>query len=413
MKAWVLLLAGIQFLAVSCRRNNTGGGGGQPPALTCDGYNADTSLIKGPPVGQNGNDHDNPFRSLAVDPNNAQVLYVGSEGNGIFRSIDGGNSWQWLRNGIRHCDEYPEIYSIAIDPNNSAHLLSATNSGPGTAGFHGGGIYTSNDSGNHWMPVIDGITTSAGNSVAISPLSSQVFFAGLAGGKSTNNSNRGQLYYGGIFSSVNAGILWQPLHNTSPANINNWWEIKIRRSNNSFSLFSLGAFSSTDTSVPPSGLFRATANGANWTALFSNTVLGSSFNGSMFDVSADQRYLYVNNDSYGTPLKTIRSTDSGATWTQTAQAGNGPIRIVGSNANAVVFATFSDIYYSPDGMSTASIAFNGSSLHLDNDVMDIEVAPSNSSIVYAAAKGLHIYKSTNGGLSFTEVANLRNYINAH
>lgn len=409
MKAWILLVSGMLVLTASCRRNNTVGGGG----LTCGDSPADTSLIKGPPVGQNGNDHDNPFRSLAVDPNNAQVLYVGSEGNGAFRSTDGGVTWQWLRNGIYHCNEYPEIYSIAIDPNNSAHLLMATNSGPGKPGWHGSGIYVSNDSGDHWMPVINGISTSAGNSVAISPLNSQVFFAGLSGGKSTSRNNPGQVYFGGIFSSANGGGLWQLLYNTPPANNNNWWEIKIRRSNNTFSLYSLGAISSTDTSSLPSGLYKASNNGADWTALFSNTVAGSSFNGSMFDVSADQRYIYVNKDVHGTPLRTVRSTDSGATWVQTTQAGNGPVRIVGNNPNTVVYAAYSDIYHSSDGMSTATIAFNGSSLHLDNDVMDMEVAPSNSNIIYAAAKGLHIYKSTNGGLGFTEVANLRNYINAH
>ncbi|MBN9381507.1 MAG: hypothetical protein J0H74_12120 [Chitinophagaceae bacterium] len=410
----VFCLLGMLFIDGGCKRDHENGpAGGGAPVFTCGGNFADTSIIKGPAVGENGNDHDNPFRSLAIDPGNPLVLYVGSEGNGVFRSTDGGNNWQWLRNGIHHCEEYPEIYSIAIDPANPAHLLMATNSGPGVPGWHGDGVYMSNDSGNHWMGIDTGLTSGAANSVAFSPFNPQICLAGIAGGRSTNRNNQGQLFSGGLFSSTNGGGRWQPFYNTAPANINNWWEIKIRVSNNTFSVYSLGASSTTDASSQPSGLFVASGNGTVKRLLFDSIVLGSPFNGSMFDVSADQRYLYVNNDSYGIPLRTIRSTDSGATWVQTAQAGNGPIRIVGNNPNAVVFAIYSDIYRSSDGMNTATLAFSGSSLHLDNDVMDIEVAPSNSNIVYAVAKGLHVYKSSNGGAGFTEVANLRNFINTH
>jgi photosystem II stability/assembly factor-like uncharacterized protein len=391
---------------VACKKHNNMQGCGDSPAFL-------TPDVKGSPIGQGGNDHDNPFRSLTIDPNNPQLIYVGSEGSGVFRSADGGVSWQWLRTGLYHCqDGYAETYNIAIDPGNSAHLLMATEEGPSKPAGYDDGIYASSDSGNHWTQIINGLTTGTVSSVAISPVDPNVCFAGLAGGGSTDQNNLGQLFYGGIFNSTNGGNNWQPLYVTPPMNLDAIFQIEVRGGSAGFSLFTMGALSPTAHGSQPGGLYKASENGTQWTSLFP-AALNQTMNGYMFDVSQDQRYLYVDNNASGTPEITIRSSDSGATWIQTAQAGNGPIRIVGTNPNNVVYASYANIYKSVDGMATSALAFNGASANLDNDVTDIEVARTNPAIVYAAAKGLLIYKSTDGGASFTQIANLRNYINTH
>jgi hypothetical protein len=38
--------------------------------------------------------------AIAVDPNNANVLYAGTAGAGIFKSTDGGATWNAINNGF-------------------------------------------------------------------------------------------------------------------------------------------------------------------------------------------------------------------------------------------------------------------------------------------------------------------------
>src|SRR5216684_1680385 len=98
IKALVPACLFLFLIASACHKSKSSSNGGP----SCgDGSPAQTApVIKGPAVGVAGNNHDNPFRSLAIDPNNPQIVYAGSECNGIFKSTDGGNTWQWIRAGL-------------------------------------------------------------------------------------------------------------------------------------------------------------------------------------------------------------------------------------------------------------------------------------------------------------------------
>lgn len=96
---------------------------------------------------------------VIVDPNNADVVYVAALGHafgpnaerGIFRTTDGGKTWD----KVLYKDENTGAVDIAFDPHNS-HILfaslwearrtpwSLSSGGPGS------GLYRSNDSGSTW-----------------------------------------------------------------------------------------------------------------------------------------------------------------------------------------------------------------------------------------------------------------------
>lgn len=96
---------------------------------------------------------------VIVDPKNADVVYVAALGHpfgpnserGIFRTTDGGKSW----NKVLYKDENTGAIDVAFDPHN-AHILFASlwearrtpwglsSGGPGS------GLYRSNDSGSTW-----------------------------------------------------------------------------------------------------------------------------------------------------------------------------------------------------------------------------------------------------------------------
>ncbi|MGB5050118.1 MAG: Ig-like domain-containing protein, partial [Caldilineaceae bacterium] len=110
-------------------------------------------------------------RSLAIDPTNANTLYVGINGTsgGVFKSTDGGATWSASNSGLTPTDVYP----VVIDPNNPNKLY---------AGTFGGGVFQSMDGGTSWTAFNDGLTTLNVYSFVIDPSNSENLYAGTAGG---------------------------------------------------------------------------------------------------------------------------------------------------------------------------------------------------------------------------------------
>jgi hypothetical protein len=64
-------------------------------------------------------------REIATDPMDSSILYVPTKdpadnplGNGVFRSIDGGDTWQSLNEGLSNLS----IFSIEINPSHPQTL---------------------------------------------------------------------------------------------------------------------------------------------------------------------------------------------------------------------------------------------------------------------------------------------------
>jgi hypothetical protein len=93
--------------------------------------------------------------SLAVAPNNPQVLYAGGASTGAFRATDGGQTWERVSNGL---DMIPGIAlratALAVDEQDSEHVVVATAYGVGSQ-LARGGIYESSDAGLNWTKVAE------------------------------------------------------------------------------------------------------------------------------------------------------------------------------------------------------------------------------------------------------------------
>lgn len=74
-------------------------------------------------------------RVLAVDPENPNTVYAGTSDEGLFKSSDGGMSWERL-SGITH----PRITSVAVSPVDGALY----------AGTEPSSLFVSRDSGESW-----------------------------------------------------------------------------------------------------------------------------------------------------------------------------------------------------------------------------------------------------------------------
>ena len=148
---------------------------------------------------------------IIVDPRNPDRLFVAilghpygpNEERGIFRSTDGGRTFQ----KVLYKDENTGGSELAFEPGNPDVVYAAlweTRQGPwenAAWSGPGGGLFKSIDGGTTWKPLTTGLTTSTDTVVqanlALSPSRPQRIYAAIALGRGT-----------GIFRSDDAGETW-------------------------------------------------------------------------------------------------------------------------------------------------------------------------------------------------------------
>jgi len=143
------------------------------------------------------------FRDIEFKPNNPNTVYAVKQSNGssqVFRSIDGGHSWNSANNGIGTTNKNRPLLAVTPANPNAVYVLFCQND----YGFHG--IYKSLDSGDNWnlqssSPNILGRNTNGTSTGGQS-------WYDLSLGVSTTNENH--LYVGGInlWESNDGGLSW-------------------------------------------------------------------------------------------------------------------------------------------------------------------------------------------------------------
>ncbi|MFA5194063.1 MAG: hypothetical protein WC740_25420, partial [Verrucomicrobiia bacterium] len=152
--------------------------------------------------------HDLYVEVIAPHPRDPQVIYIGTEG-GVHKSTDGGETWQWQREGFpplqRHSYSAP-IGALAIDPQQPDTLYA----GIGRPRWKKGGagtIYKTTDGGAHWSvanPNAGGMDREAiVSDLVVHPRESRRVFAA---------TNRG------LYRSDDAGATWRLLNKGLPHN---------------------------------------------------------------------------------------------------------------------------------------------------------------------------------------------------
>ena len=355
-------------------------------------------MISGP-TGPSGSDYDQVFRSLAVDPSNPDIVYLGTESNGIVKTTDGGTTWERLRYGMRHAPSdagmaYPEVWDIAVSPHDPSLVIAATLGSPGpVVGEWAGsaGVYRSEDGGATWKRSNCGLTSSRAVSVRFDQSDPDVVVLGIEGGEATRTELLGQYFPGALLRSEDRGHTWEPTTTPTGVDHNGYWHLRARP-NNDFITFAFNYQDMTENL----GFLRSTDGGQSWTQ-FAPSLRDLLI--TAFDVSEDGQTIYAGERDGNL----YRSLDGGVTWTSGGPDGSMALRVSPTDPNLVLFSNISNrLYRTTDGFTTSETVLTAADrLH------DVEFAPSNPNIVYAASRGYSVYRSDDGGASFTLLVNLR------
>jgi photosystem II stability/assembly factor-like uncharacterized protein len=144
------------------------------------------------------------LRAITFDPRNAARIFVGAASGGVWLSEDGAVSWRPINDFLGSLS----VTSIVIDPANPNIMFAGT--GEGSAGLVGAGIFKSVDSGLSWTqlantsPDVD-MDWRFVNRIAMHPQQTNIMLAGTTNGI---NSTRGA-----VFRTNDGGASWTKVAN--------------------------------------------------------------------------------------------------------------------------------------------------------------------------------------------------------
>ncbi|HZX94110.1 MAG TPA: hypothetical protein VFE90_06310, partial [Myxococcales bacterium] len=155
--------------------------------------------------------------ALAVAPSNPDVIYVGSgeglqrpdlsTGDGVYKSTDAGKTWTHLE-GLRDGQQIPQI---AVDPKDSERLFVAVLGHPYGPNQERG-IFRSHDGGRSFQRVLYKDPDTGGADVVVDPTDSRVVYAALWEARQAPWENGEFSGPGsGLYKSVDGGTTWKQL----------------------------------------------------------------------------------------------------------------------------------------------------------------------------------------------------------
>ncbi len=163
--------------------------------------------------------------AIAVAPSDSNILYVAtgeglqrpdlSVGDGIYKSTDAGRTWTHL--GLRDGLQIPQL---AIDPRDPNRLFAAVLGHPYGANEERG-IFRSRDGGQTWQKVLYKDENTGGSDVEMDPSNPDVLYASRCearqGPWEDANSYGGA--GGGLFKSTDGGATWHKLTKGLPEDV--------------------------------------------------------------------------------------------------------------------------------------------------------------------------------------------------
>lgn len=313
-------------------------------------------------------------QALAVDPTNNNIVYAGTQGSGVFKSTDGGNTWDHAHGGFEDGD----VQALAVDPTDANRIY---------AGTADKGMYRSTDGGDNWLSINSGLDNLSVYKIAIDPITPTTLYAAT---------------FGNLFTSADGGDTWTALGTPAGTGVNQ-------------NLYDSAAY---DVVVVPNtistllvatharGVFKYSAGA--WSSVWTDTRANpdpiiNNVRALVSDAGADLAVTTDDSIFIGTQgLGLFKSTDGGTTWPTQISNASGltttvlrTLAMLPGNTNNIYAGAINGFYYSSNGGAAWTEA------PIEMNVLAIAIDPSDVLTVYAGTDQ-GVYKSTDGGATFTQ-----------
>lgn len=286
--------------------------------------------------------------SMAMDPADSQIVYIGTVKNGLYVTRNGGEQWEKINFPLTN------IYGLAIDNNNSQIIYASG------IWQKKGKIYKSENRGADWKEIYtepaEGTTIS---SLEISKFNSQLLYAGTSEGM--------------IIKTVDGGASWKNLYKSQGPII----RITYDPGNDSdvyFGLFNKGILRTKDGATSFEDLSKNIQKQASSDKIFS-LVIDPSRPGVIY--AGLDKGIAKSND-YGDNWQKLNIIKSAEKYSIRAIAVNP------QNSNEIIFASAQALYKSVDG----GVQWSTFQLNVGKSVEVLKYDPLNPANIYLGFRKL-------------------------
>jgi photosystem II stability/assembly factor-like uncharacterized protein len=354
------------------------------------------------------------FWSNAMHPTNPNIMYLGGDVVGIYKSTDHGKSWQFINNGLH---EYG-IYSMAISKSNPQVLYVMTPNG----------MARTDNGGEKWTPLPETLKAKRNLSahrpgsvraIAIDPTNPNTVYAGSAIGIASKSVDGGKTWINMDYLSAikkddsvpqvkpasGSGFLWASFK--SPAN--DWKHAgRLEKYFNTVQDWSgqkaLSASFFTPVGAPPLKVALVVQSGSDWK--WEQSPFKDSKPGEWIDLSFDLSTLH---DIKAVRMVHIAVISNGAEFNGEVGVDNVRLQPIDSTAKAVVLGEW-DAAGSNEGWRTSKsgdapfiTSMRGSlapATAEKNPIASIIVSDSNPNLIFICHSKLGTFRSQDAGKSW-------------
>ena len=309
--------------------------------------------------------------SIALAPSDPNVIYAGSgeglhrpdlsTGDGIYKSTDAGRTWARL--GLNDAQQIPRI---DVDHRNPNRLFVAALGHPYGPNEERG-IFRSLDGGKTFQKVLYKDENTGGNDVDIDPVDPNVVYATLweeRQGPWENSVWAGT--GGGIFKSTDGGTTWKPLTNGLPPVVQANLAISPADHRRLYAAVAFAEQPGASGNRGTTGIFRSDDAGQSWTRITTDTRPSGRIGGGDLPVPIPHPKLVDTVIMVATV--SWKTTDGGKTWSVYKGAPGGEDYQNGwinpDNPDIVLLAADQGAVVSLNGGDTWSSWYNQSTAQL-------------------------------------------------
>jgi len=341
------------------------------------------------------------INDLEMHPTNTRIMYAGTAGGGVWKSVDGGATFSPIFD-----DHVQSIGVVTLDPNDPDQTIWVGTGETWTRNSVsvGDGLFRSTDGGSNWKEIPGFENSERIASVVINPNNSKEVYVGVLGALWSDSEDRG------VYKTTDGGATWKKILYIGPStgaadvimdpnnpNIlyTSMWE--FRRSAWGFS--SGGA---------TSALYKSTDAGTTWNKIHNGFPAGDLGRIAIAVAPSEGNILYsVLETEQKSKNGLWKSTNGGQNWEHL----NNDFGLV---VRPFYFSRITVDPRNPDivvkGGLNGSISRDGGKTfknlgQMHSDIHDITFHIKDSDVIYSGTDG-GVYRSWNGGSTFEIVENL-------